>query len=254
MSKSKKIYTEEELEAKRKRKIKREKKKQELETIRLADIQAGKKVSLELSKEETKFVKNAWKNLSETNKEILTKKSIDKNEFTIRVYAAKLWSKYKKPLSTSGREIEGKPEIITPGNFLKSLRAYANEELSESDTNIISALSSATSRYQRSAEYRTKEERYQNLSLGDYLQDASRADIRRWMSLTRENGKFKKFDPTKIKHIANRKDGNGRYTVDRYGNNIIILTFNSPNERVFFSRNSIPEEYADLVWESDWSK
>ena len=158
-------------------------------------------------------------------------------------YFGDLYEKFKESLKKTSEGYD-----MTKKQFILDINTYYREAIEDKGMSSIKALKYAVKRYDRSLAYRTQEERFETFTLKDFLQGASKEDIKRWRNLTRDvKGRFTKFDPTAVKYIGSQKDiENKNYVVQTYMD-IIILTFSSPNERVFFSKNNIPAEYADYV-------
>lgn len=160
---------------------------------------------------------------------------------TVQEYIDKVWDKYSEYM---GKDGDGDP--VTKKNFegvFKSMYAF---NVSEGKGHS-SALKQALKDYQNSAMYFSQAERVASFTLRDFLQGASKEEIRRFQSLTRdEKGRFTKYNPNNLIYRYSDEIDGIHVTVHTYGN-VIILTFNSPGERVFFSKDSIPNEYQKYI-------
>lgn len=160
---------------------------------------------------------------------------------TVQEYVDKVWDKYSKYIS---KDSDGDP--VTKKNFEGVFKSMYASSLSEGKKHT-TALKQALKDYQNSAMYFTQEQRVANFTLKDFLQGASKEDIKRFQGLTRdERGRFTKYDPSKLVYQYSEKIDGTHVTVHTY-RNVIILTFNSPDERVFFSKDNIPDEYQKFV-------
>ena len=158
-------------------------------------------------------------------------------------YFEDLYNKFEKEFQTTGEGLhQSKQQAIL------MLRSYYNEAREDLNKSRVAALNYATKKYDRSLAYRSAEERLESFTLKDYLQGASKEDLTRFRSLTRGvKGRFTKFNPLEIKYKGVfESDDKRHYKVETY-QDVVIITFNSPNERVFFSRYDIPEEYIGLA-------
>lgn len=160
---------------------------------------------------------------------------------TVQEYIDKAWDKYSQYIS---RDSDGDP--VTKKNFEGVFKSMYASNVSEGKGHS-AALKQALKDYQNSSMYFSQEERLASFTLRSLLQDASNEEIRRFQGLTRdERGRFTRYDPNKLRyHYTEEIDGT-KVVVHTYMN-VIILTFNSPEERVFFSKDSIPEEYSKYV-------
>lgn len=160
---------------------------------------------------------------------------------TVQEYIDKVWDKYSKYLS---KDSDGDP--VTRKNFEGVFKSMYASSLSDGNRHT-TALKQALKDYQNSAMYFTQEQRVASFTLRDFLQGASKEEIRRFQGLTRdERGRFTKYDPSKLMYQYSDKIDGTHVTVHTY-RDVIILTFNSPNERVFFSKDNIPDEYEKFV-------
>lgn len=160
---------------------------------------------------------------------------------TVQEYIDKVWDKYSTYI---GKDGDGDP--VTKKNFEGVFKSMYASNLSEGKGHT-TALKQALKEYQNSAMYFSQAERVASFTLRDFLQGASKEEIRRFQSLTRdEKGRFTKYNPNNLIYRYSDKIDGTHVTVHTYGN-VIILTFNSPDERVFFSKNSIPNEYQKYI-------
>ena len=158
-------------------------------------------------------------------------------------YFNDLYEQFEDSLKTTS---EG--DSISKQQVLRYLDSYYREGREDEGMSSVKALKYAVTKFDRSLAYRTQEERLETFTLKDFLQGVSKEEIKRWRSLTRDvKGRFTKFDPKLMKYIGSYQDENNRHYVVQTYMDLIVLTFNSPNERVFFSKNNIPAEYADYV-------
>lgn len=152
-------------------------------------------------------------------------------------YADALWAKYTKDLSTVGSG-----EFQPKSQFKSYLKIYYSEGL-EDGLSKSSALKYAAKRYQNSSFYFSDKERVASFTVKDLIQSSNKDDIRRFRNLTRNKlGQFTKYDPNKFNYIGRYERNGIHYTVNTY-QDVVFLTFNSPFERVFFSRKNVPAEY-----------
>ena len=160
---------------------------------------------------------------------------------TVQEYMDKVWDKYSKYIS---KDSDGDP--VTKKNFEGVFKSMYASSLSEGKKHT-TALKQALKDYQNSNMYFTPEERLKSFTLRTLLQNASKEEIRRFQSLTRdEKGRFTKYDPSKLNyHYTEEIDGT-KVVVHTYMN-VVIITFDSELERVFFSKDNIPSEYQKYV-------
>lgn len=156
---------------------------------------------------------------------------------TVQEYMDKVWDKYSRYIS---KDSDGDP--VTKKNFEGVFKSMYASSLSEGKGHS-AALKEALKDYQNSNMYFTPEERLASFTLRTLLQDASKEEIKRFQGLTRdEKGRFTRYDPNKlIYHYTEKIDGT-KVVVHTYMN-VVVLTFDSHLERVFFSKDNIPEEY-----------
>lgn len=160
---------------------------------------------------------------------------------TVQEYIDKVWDKYSTYIS---KDSGGDP--VTKKNFEGVFKSMYASNVSEGKRHS-AALKKALKDYQNSAMYFSQEQRVANFTLRDFLQGVSKEEIRRFQNLTRdEKGKFTKYNPNDLVYKYSDKIDGTHVTVHKYMN-VIILTFNSPNERVFFSKDNIPSEYQKYV-------
>ena len=160
---------------------------------------------------------------------------------TVQEYVDRVWDKYSKYLS---KDSDGDP--VTKKNFEGVFKSMYASSLSDGKGHS-AALKKALKDYQNSNMYFTPEERLKSFTLRTLFQNASKEEIRRFQGLTRdEKGRFTKYDPSKlIYHYTETIDGI-KVVVHTYMN-VVIITFDSELERVFFSKDNIPEEYSKYV-------
>ena len=160
---------------------------------------------------------------------------------TVQEYIDKVWDKYSTYIS---KDSDGDP--VTKKNFEGVFKSMYASNVSEGKGHS-AALKEALKNYQNSGMYFSQEQRVANFTLRDFLQGASKEEIRRFQGLTRdEKGRFTKYNPNNLVYRYSDKIDGTHVTVHTYMN-VIILTFNSPNERVFFSKDNIPDEYEKFV-------
>ena len=160
---------------------------------------------------------------------------------TVQEYIDKVWDKYSKYI---GKDSDGDP--VTKKNFEGVFKSMYASNVSEGKGHS-AALKEALKNYQNSGMYFSQEQRVANFTLRDFLQGASKEEIKRFQNLTRdEKGRFTKYNPNNLVYRYSDKIDGTHVTVHTY-RNVIILTFNSPDERVFFSKDNIPSEYQKYV-------
>lgn len=160
---------------------------------------------------------------------------------TVQEYIDKVWDKYSKYI---GKDSDGDP--VTKKNFEGVFKSMYASNVSEGKGHT-TALKQALKEYQNSAMYFSQAERVASFTLRDFLQGASKEEIRMFQGLTRDaKGRFTKYNPNNLRYRYSDKIDGTHVTVHTYGN-VIILTFNSPEERVFFSKYSIPSEYQKYI-------
>lgn len=160
---------------------------------------------------------------------------------TVQEYIDKVWDKYSRYLS---KDSDGDP--VTRKNFEGVFKSMYASSLSDGNRHT-TALKKALKDYQNSNMYFTPEQRLKSFTLRTLFQNASKEEIRRFQGLTRdEKGRFTKYDPSKLRyHYTEEIDGT-KVVAHTYMN-VIILTFDSPKEKVFFSKDNIPDEYEKFV-------
>ena len=160
---------------------------------------------------------------------------------TVQEYINKAWDKYSQYIS---KDSDGDP--VTKKNFEGVFKSMYASNVSEGKGHS-AALKQALKDYQNSSMYFSQEERVANFTLRDFLRGSSPEEIKRFQGLTRdEKGRFTKYNPNSLVYRYSEKIDGTHVTVHTYGS-VIILTFNSPEERVFFSKDSIPTEYQKYI-------
>ena len=160
---------------------------------------------------------------------------------TVQEYIDKAWDKYSQYIS---KDSDGDP--VTKKNFEGVFKSMYASNVSEGKGHS-AALKQALKDYQNSNMYFTPEERLANFTLRTFLQGASKEEIKRFQGLTRdEKGRFTRYDPNKLRYHYTEKIDGTKVVVHTYMN-VVIITLDSPEERVFFSKDSIPAEYQKYI-------
>ena len=160
---------------------------------------------------------------------------------TVQEYIDTVWDKYSTYIS---KDSDGDP--VTKKTFEGVFKSMYASNVSEGKGHS-AALKEALKNYQNSNMYFTPEERLGSFTLRTLLQNASKEEIRSFQNLTRdEKGRFTRYDPNKLKYHYTEKIDGTKVVVHTYMN-VVILTFDSSIERVFFSKDNIPEEYSKYV-------
>lgn len=157
-----------------------------------------------------------------------------KRVHTIEQYANELWRKFSVDISTDS---EGRP--VSKKTFEQYLRTYYKEIKADNpEITPKEAMKKAAKHYELSTMYFTYEERVASFSIRDFIQSEERKDISRFQHLTRERGKFSRFDPSQVKYLGTYELGKEVYTLYRY-KDVIRLSLNSPEEVYFAGINEV---------------
>lgn len=157
----------------------------------------------------------------------------------INQYADRLWAEHAKDLKTTGTG-----EFMPKKQFKAYLSAYY-DEAKEAGIKGKRAYKYAAQRYQNSMSYFSAEERVASFTLSDLLQN--KEDIKTFQKLTRDaKGRFVKYDPSKLIYKGSFERDGKKYTIQEYGD-VILLTFNSPYDRIIIDSNNIPEDYEEYL-------
>lgn len=153
---------------------------------------------------------------------------------TIEQYANALWKKFSVDISTDSSK-----NPVSKKTFEQYLRIYYEEAKADNPKlTPKKAMKVAAKSYEMSAMYFTYEERVASFSIKDFIQSEERKDISRFQHLTREKGKFSRFDPTQAKYLGTYELGEEVYTLYRY-KDVIRVSLNSPEEVYFAGINEI---------------
>lgn len=151
---------------------------------------------------------------------------------SIEQYANALWNKFSVDISTDSSK-----NPVSKKTFEQYLRIYY-EEAKANNPKLTpkKAMKVAAKSYEVSTMYFTNEERLASFTIQDFIQSNDSADVRRFQHLTREKGRFTKFNPSQVKYLGTYELNGKTYTVSRY-KDVIRVSFNSPEEVYFVGMN-----------------
>lgn len=151
---------------------------------------------------------------------------------TIEQYANALWNKFSVDISTDSSN-----NPVSKRTFEQYLRIYY-EEAKADNPNLTpkKAMKVAAKSYEMSTMYFTNKERLASFTIQDFIQSDRVEDVRRFQHLTRDKGRFTKFDSSLVKYLGTYELNGKTYTVSRY-KDVIRVSFNSPEEVYFIGMN-----------------